>query len=64
MTDELRNILDRQQMDDRLFRGRTRPTEVLRVFGGEVAGQALIAAARIARGHRGVHSLQDSLAGS
>ena len=57
MTDELRHILDLEQIDDRLFRGRTRPTEVLRVFGGEVAGQALVAAARTVPRDRAVHSL-------
>jgi acyl-CoA thioesterase len=56
MTHQLRHILDLEQIDERLFRGRTRPTEVLRVFGGEVAGQALVAAARTVPRDRAVHS--------
>ena len=57
MTHDLNSILDLEQIEERLFRGRTRPTDVVRVFGGEVAGQALVAAARTVPAARRVHSL-------
>ena len=53
----LQQILDLEQLDRYLFRGRTRPGAETRVFGGEVAGQALIAAARTVTEDRTVHSL-------
>jgi len=40
-----------------MFRGRVRPTNSTRTFGGEVAGQALIAAGRTAPADVRVHSL-------
>ena len=53
----LQQILDLEQIEDLVFRGRSRPVAETRVFGGEVAGQALIAAARTVTPERTVHSL-------
>jgi acyl-CoA thioesterase II len=54
----LQQILDLEQIEDQVFRGRSRSgAETTRVFGGEVAGQALIAAARTVAPERTVHSL-------
>jgi acyl-CoA thioesterase-2 len=53
----LQEILDLEQVELYVFRGRTRPVTETRVFGGEVAGQALIAAARTVTPDRTVHSL-------
>jgi acyl-CoA thioesterase II len=53
----LAEILDLEQVELLVFRGRTREGSETRVFGGEVAGQALIAAARTVAADRRVHSL-------
>jgi acyl-CoA thioesterase II len=54
----LQQILDLEQIEDQVFRGRSRSeAETTRVFGGEVAGQALVAAARTVAPDRTVHSL-------
>jgi acyl-CoA thioesterase-2 len=53
----LQQILDLERIEDLVFRGRSRPVAETRVFGGEVAGQALIAAARTVVPERTVHSL-------
>ena len=53
----LQQILDLERIEDLVFRGRSRPVAETRVFGGEVAGQALIAAARTVAPERTVHSL-------
>jgi acyl-CoA thioesterase-2 len=53
----LQEILDLEQVELYVFRGRTREGSETRVFGGEVAGQALIAAARTVAPDRTVHSL-------
>jgi acyl-CoA thioesterase-2 len=53
----LQDILDLEQIEVHIFRGRVRPTMSTRTFGGEVAGQALIAAGRTVPGDRRVHSL-------
>lgn len=52
-------VLDLERIDERIFRGRTPPTASIntRVFGGQVAAQALIAAGRTAPADRPVHSL-------
>lgn len=55
-TEELVDLLDIEDIDANLFRGRQPDTELQRVFGGQVAAQALIAAARTAPGFH-VHSL-------
>jgi acyl-CoA thioesterase-2 len=54
--DQLLRILDLEELEVNLFRGRSPEDGGLRVFGGQVAGQALVAACRtVARGL--VHSL-------
>ena len=52
-------ILDLEHLDERIFRGRTPDVgpNNTRVFGGQVAAQALIAAGRTVGGDRPVHSL-------
>ncbi len=57
MVDRLVALLDLERIEDDIFRG-VSPTEFLpRVFGGQVAGQALIAAGRTVPVERSVHSL-------
>src|ERR1700690_3154209 len=53
----LAEILDIEQIDHFLYRGISRPTNFTRVFGGEVAAQALVAAGRTVPADRHVHSL-------
>src|SRR5262252_9401118 len=54
--DELVGILDLEELEVNLFRGRSPQENRQRVFGGQVAGQALVAAGRtVERGT--VHSL-------
>ncbi|MDX6739216.1 acyl-CoA thioesterase [Actinocorallia sp. A-T 12471] len=53
----LRDILDLERLDDLLFRGPASPTRNTRIFGGEVAAQALMAAGRTVPADRHVHSL-------
>jgi acyl-CoA thioesterase II len=48
--------LDLEEIDRDIFRGSTPPTSLQRVFGGQVAGQALVAAQRTVP-DRAVHSL-------
>lgn len=55
--DELLNVLDLERIDAHLFRGRRATTELQRVFGGQVAAQALVAAGRTVGADRNVHSL-------
>ena len=55
--DELLALLDLETLDPDLFRGRQPTTTMQRVFGGQVAGQALVAAARTAPEQMSVHSL-------
>lgn len=57
MSDPLATILDLELLDTNLFRGRSPTTERQRVFGGQVAGQALVAAGRTVEPDRDVHSL-------
>ncbi|HYZ35362.1 MAG TPA: acyl-CoA thioesterase II [Pseudonocardiaceae bacterium] len=55
--DRLVALLDLERIEDNIFRG-VSPTESgVRVFGGQVAGQALIAAGRTVPVERRVHSL-------
>ena len=59
MSEAVRNllsILDLEPLERNLFRGRSPQSGWQRVFGGQVIGQALVAAARTVDG-RGVHSL-------
>ena len=60
MTDALAgllDLLDLEPIEVNIFRGRSPDEERQRVFGGQVAGQALIAAGRTVDGDRRVHSL-------
>ncbi len=55
--DDLIALLDLEAIEVNLFRGISPDVEAQRVFGGQVAGQALVAAARTVDADRGVHSL-------
>src|ERR1700689_1144144 len=56
--DDLVALLDLEQIELDIFRGRSPAAERrLRVFGGQVAGQALVAAGRTVPSDRPVHSL-------
>jgi acyl-CoA thioesterase II len=55
--DELVSLLDLEQLEVNLFRGVSPPHSPTRVFGGQVAGQALVAAGRTVPDDRDVHSL-------
>jgi acyl-CoA thioesterase-2 len=50
-------VLDLEERDTDLYVGQTPSTERQRIFGGQVAGQALVAAGRTVPLERGVHSL-------
>ncbi|MEO8668312.1 MAG: acyl-CoA thioesterase II [Bauldia sp.] len=54
--DSLLSILDLEPLEHNLFRGRSPQSGWQRVFGGQVIGQALVAAARTVEG-RSAHSL-------
>ena len=55
--DQLLDLLDLEQIEVNIFRGRSPDERVQRVFGGQVAGQALVAAGRTVPEDRPVHSL-------
>ena len=55
--DALVKLLDLKQVDDMTFEGVNPPAGRLRVFGGQVAAQALVAAGRTVDPSRTVHSL-------
>ncbi|WP_432935514.1 acyl-CoA thioesterase [Kribbella sp. CA-253562] len=55
--EDLVDLLDLEKIDDDLFRGRQPQTSAQRVFGGQVLGQALVAAGRTVEPERIVHSL-------
>ena len=55
--EELLQLLDLETIDVNLFRGIQPDTMLQRVFGGQVAAQALVAGARTVEAPRGVHSL-------
>jgi acyl-CoA thioesterase-2 len=55
--DGLVQLLDLEQLEVNLFRGVSPPQSPTRVFGGQVAGQALVAAGRTVPSDREVHSL-------
>jgi acyl-CoA thioesterase-2 len=55
--DGLVELLDLEQLELNLFRGVSPPQSPTRVFGGQVAGQALVAAGRTVPEDREVHSL-------
>src|SRR5688500_4559851 len=53
---DLLTLLDLEQLENNIFRGRSPETTWQRVFGGQVIGQALVAACRTVDG-RPPHSL-------
>lgn len=55
--DDLVALLDLEVIEVNLFRGRSPDENRQRVFGGQVAGQALVAATRTVEPDRSVHSL-------
>ncbi len=55
--DKLLDLLDLEQIELDIFRGRSPDDHRQRVFGGQVAGQALVAAGRTVPADRPVHSL-------
>ncbi len=55
--DHLVQLLDLETIEVDIFRGRQPPESGQRVFGGQVAGQALVAAGRTVDPERVVHSL-------
>lgn len=55
--DDLVTLLDLETIEVNLFRGRSPDENRQRVFGGQVAGQALVAATRTVDADRLVHSL-------
>jgi acyl-CoA thioesterase II len=55
--DRLLELLDLEQVEEDIFRGVSPDERVQRVFGGQVAGQALVAAGRTVPPDRPVHSL-------
>ncbi len=55
--EELIGVLDLERIEADLFRGRQPAVSLQRVFGGQVAAQALVAAARTVPPDRPVHSL-------
>jgi acyl-CoA thioesterase II len=55
--EQLAGLLDLERIEIDIFRGRSPQENLQRVFGGQVAGQALVAAGRTTDGERPVHSL-------
>jgi acyl-CoA thioesterase-2 len=55
--ERLVDLLDLEKIEENIFRGRSPQERLQRVFGGQVAGQALVAAGRTTDGQRPVHSL-------
>jgi len=55
--DELLDILDLEQLEHHLYRGRSPKLDWQRVFGGQTIAQALVAAQRTVEPERQVHSL-------
>jgi acyl-CoA thioesterase-2 len=55
--EELVDLLDLEVIEDNLFRGRQPDTSLQRVFGGQVAAHALVAATRTVDERYAVHSL-------
>jgi len=55
--DDLIALLDLEAIEVNIFRGTSPDVDAQRVFGGQVAGQALVAAARTVEDDRSVHSL-------
>ena len=57
MVDGLVHLLDLEPIEVDIFRGRSPAVSLQRVFGGQVAGQALVAAGRTVPADRPAHSL-------
>jgi acyl-CoA thioesterase-2 len=57
VVDALVQLLDLEPIEVNIFRGRSPNVSHQRVFGGQVAGQALVAAGRTVDAERAVHSL-------
>jgi acyl-CoA thioesterase-2 len=57
VVDRLVALLDLERIEENIFRGVSPERYPVRVFGGQVAGQALVAAGRTVPRERGVHSL-------
>lgn len=57
VVDRLVALLDLERIEEDIFRGVSPPESPVRVFGGQVAGQALVAAGRTVPTERRVHSL-------
>ena len=55
--ERLVDLLDLERIEENIFRGLSPDESLQRVFGGQVAGQALVAAGRTTDGQRPVHSL-------
>jgi acyl-CoA thioesterase-2 len=55
--DQLLEVLDLTELEPMVYRGMSPPVGPQRVFGGQVAGQALVAAGRTVDPDRAVHSL-------
>ena len=55
--DDLVSILDLEAIEVNIFRGVSPDEQRQRVYGGQVAGQALVAAGRTVEDDRRVHSL-------
>ncbi|MFJ6519035.1 acyl-CoA thioesterase-2 [Streptomyces filamentosus] len=55
--DDLLDLLDLERIEQDIFRGRSRSAIVPRVFGGQVAAQAMVAAGRTVPADRLAHSL-------
>jgi acyl-CoA thioesterase-2 len=54
---QLLEVLDLENVEDNVFRGISPPVGPQRIYGGQVAGQALVAAGRTVDPSRTVHSL-------
>jgi acyl-CoA thioesterase-2 len=54
---DLLHLLDLEQIEEDIFRGQSRSAVVPRVFGGQVAAQAMVAAGRTVPADRAAHSL-------
>ena len=57
LVDGLVELLDLERIEENIFRGVSPQVSLQRVFGGQVAGQALVAAVRTVDVERAVHSL-------
>ncbi len=63
VVDGLVRLLDLEPIEENIFRGLSPNVSLQRVFGGQVAGQALVAAGRTVSQDRSVHSLHSYFIG-